>query len=73
MATLRDEIAEIKASIARIEHSLNGNGRPGLLTEVALLKQWRKSVSGFAWLICTAAITSVVGALVAAAFAFRGP
>lgn len=62
---MRDDIIEIKAAVGRIEHSLNGNGQPGLKTRVALVERWQANAGKFFWLVVGATVTTLVSAGVA--------
>lgn len=66
----KEDIAEIKASVFRIEHSLNGNGQPGLKTRVALLEQTSANASRLFWIIVGATVTTVTSTALALFAAF---
>lgn len=61
---IRQDLHEIKESIGRIEHTLNGNGRPGLKTRVAILEQMAGAASRLTWIVVTSALTAMASAAV---------
>lgn len=65
MSDIRDDIIEIKATVGRIEHSLNGNGHPGLKTRVAIVERWQGAAGRLFWIVVAATITTLFSAGVA--------
>lgn len=69
---LRDDLADIKARIERIDHAVRGNGRPGLNTRVAILERFRDGASRLVWLVIGSAVAAVCSAGAALAHAVMG-
>ena len=62
--TIQRELAQIRTTVDRIEHGLNGNGRPGLKTRVALLEQWIGGARRLVAIVVGSALAAISSAAV---------
>lgn len=69
---LREDLADIKIRIERIDHAVRGNGRPGLNTRVTILERFRDGASQLVWLVVGSAIAAVCSAGAALAHVMTG-
>ncbi len=60
----RSDIEDIKQTLREIQHSINGNGSPGILTRLRLLETWQTGVSRMVWIAVGAASVSVISGLI---------
>lgn len=65
MVPCEQHIKAIHVKIDRLDESIRGNGKPGILLRVDRLEQAARHQSKLLWMIIGAMITSISGALVA--------
>ncbi|MFA9478513.1 hypothetical protein ACERK3_09415 [Phycisphaerales bacterium AB-hyl4] len=63
-SNLSYELRQIKDSMRRIEHSLNGNGQPGIKTRLALIEHWIRDARRVVVLVIGSALAAVSSAVV---------
>ena len=68
----REEFKIVFAKLDRIDVSLRGNGKPGILLRLDRLERPERARSRVRWAVVTACIASGVGAAVAAIVAKLG-
>jgi len=75
LARVEGDLGAIKATLAKLEKILSGNGSPsmGLVVRFDRVEQAEKRRSRLAWITVTAAVGALVAAAVAAVVARPGP
>ncbi len=56
----KTEFADLKTAINKLDNSIRGNGKPGLLVRIDRLEQAEEVRSKLLWLIAASVVTSTV-------------
>ena len=61
---LQNDMAEIKASVDRIDRTLRGNGQSGLTVRVSVLESAMQSANKLLWLVLATCLSSIAALIV---------